>query len=133
MSNRSTLTAADSCQDYILILSPGKSWGPTFSSDGRIKKTWIIRLPKGVEGYPWGRGGEEGDESGRSVKSEPLIPFRRHSLPLPQPHSTPPPPPPPPVSCHGYGRKGLTIGSREDAQRGLHWYQGGSSYLENRD
>ncbi|ORX35487.1 DNA polymerase ligase-domain-containing protein [Kockovaella imperatae] len=37
---------------YILVLSGGNTWAPTYS-----------------DGYPWGPGGEEGEEFGRSVKS----------------------------------------------------------------
>jgi hypothetical protein len=40
-----------------------------FSSTGRQKVNWFISLPRGVQGYAWGEGGEEGDEHGRSVKS----------------------------------------------------------------
>lgn len=42
----------------------------TFGTGGKEKKQWFVRLPRGVDEYPWGDGGEEGDEYGRSVKSE---------------------------------------------------------------
>jgi hypothetical protein len=41
-----------------------------FSSVGVEKRTWLIKLPRGIDYYEWGEGGEEGVESGRSVKSE---------------------------------------------------------------
>lgn len=55
---------------FILILLADNPLSTGYLSGGRKKDSWIIRLPKGVEGYSWGKGGEEGDESGRSVKSE---------------------------------------------------------------
>ena len=51
---------------YILILPPSK----TFVSGGKEKKQWFVRLPRGVDEYMWGEGGEEGEEFGKSVKSE---------------------------------------------------------------
>ena len=51
---------------YILILPPSK----TFVSGGKEKKQWFVRLPRGVDEYTWGEGGEEGEEFGKSVKSE---------------------------------------------------------------
>ncbi|WVF70983.1 DNA ligase D, 3'-phosphoesterase domain-containing protein [Kwoniella sp. CBS 6097] len=53
---------------FILILA-ASSKTTTVSSVGKIKKTWFLRLPKGIEGYPWDQGGEEGDHWGKSVKS----------------------------------------------------------------
>ncbi|OCF31875.1 DNA ligase D, 3'-phosphoesterase domain-containing protein [Kwoniella heveanensis BCC8398] len=53
---------------FILILA-ASSKTTSVSSVGKLKKTWFLRLPKGVDGYPWDRGGEEGDFWGRSVKS----------------------------------------------------------------
>jgi hypothetical protein len=50
---------------YILILPPSK----TFVSGGKEKKQWFVRLPRGVDEYTWGEGGEEGEEFGKSVKS----------------------------------------------------------------
>ncbi|GFZ43441.1 hypothetical protein JCM24511_01161 [Saitozyma sp. JCM 24511] len=54
---------------FILILLADNPLSTGYLSGGRKKDSWIIRLPKGVEGYSWGKGGEEGDESGRSVKT----------------------------------------------------------------
>lgn len=54
---------------YILILPTANRISQTMLRDGREKKTWFISLPRGIQGYPWGKGGEEGEESGRSVKS----------------------------------------------------------------
>ncbi|WVQ96993.1 DNA ligase D, 3'-phosphoesterase domain-containing protein [Kwoniella sp. CBS 9459] len=53
---------------FILILA-ASSKTTTVSTSGKIKKTWFLRLPKGIDGYPWDRGGEEGDFWGKSVKS----------------------------------------------------------------
>lgn len=50
---------------YILILPPSK----TFVSGGKEKKQWFVRLPRGVDEYTWGEGGEEGEEFGKSVKT----------------------------------------------------------------
>jgi hypothetical protein len=50
---------------YILILPPDK----TFVAGGKEKKQWFVRLPRGVDEYTWGEGGEEGEEFGKSVKS----------------------------------------------------------------
>ena len=55
---------------YILILPTANRISQTMMRDGREKKTWFISLPRGIQGYPWGNGGEEGEESGRSVKSQ---------------------------------------------------------------
>nr|XP_019050717.1 DNA ligase D, 3'-phosphoesterase domain-containing protein [Kwoniella bestiolae CBS 10118]OCF29647.1 DNA ligase D, 3'-phosphoesterase domain-containing protein [Kwoniella bestiolae CBS 10118] len=52
---------------FILVLAA--STKHTFSSSGQIKKTWFLRLPREVDGYPWDRGGEEGGHWGRSVKT----------------------------------------------------------------
>ncbi|RXK42052.1 DNA ligase D, 3'-phosphoesterase domain-containing protein [Tremella mesenterica] len=54
---------------YILIHQPDSRLGSSYKAGGKEKKTWFVRLPRGVEGYPWGEGGEEGKEFGRSVKS----------------------------------------------------------------
>lgn len=54
---------------YILILPPTK----TFVSGGKEKKQWFVRLPRGVNEYSWGEGGEEGEEFGKSVKCEYLL------------------------------------------------------------
>lgn len=51
---------------YILILPPAK----TFVSGGKEKKQWFVRLPRGVDEYTWGEGGEEGEEYGKSIKSK---------------------------------------------------------------
>ncbi|WWD18230.1 hypothetical protein CI109_102680 [Kwoniella shandongensis] len=54
---------------YILILAAAQSKASTFDSTGRMKKTWFISMPRGVDNRPWDKGGEEGDFYGRSVKS----------------------------------------------------------------
>ena len=79
------LTAA-----YILIQSPQNAFSSSFAKTGRQKINWFISLPKGVQGYSWGEGGEEGEEFGRSVKSE-----------------------------LGIGPPGETDGSGKDASRGV--------------
>lgn len=55
---------------YILILPSSSSLSRSYAPDGREKKQWFIRLPRGVEEHSWGPGGEEGEQYGRSVKSE---------------------------------------------------------------
>ncbi|TYJ52676.1 hypothetical protein B9479_006725 [Cryptococcus floricola] len=54
---------------YILVLSSNTYGKTVISSDGKEKKTWFISLPRGVNEYPWDRGGQDGDFYGRSVKS----------------------------------------------------------------
>ncbi|WVR05563.1 DNA ligase D, 3'-phosphoesterase domain-containing protein [Kwoniella sp. DSM 27419] len=53
---------------FILILS-ASSKTAALSSNGKVKKTWFLRLPKGVDEYPWDRGGEEEGHWGVSVKT----------------------------------------------------------------
>lgn len=57
-------------QAYILILPPTNSRSLSFVGEGKEKKQWFVRLPRGVDEYSWGEGGEEGEEYGKSVKSE---------------------------------------------------------------
>ncbi|CAD6581527.1 MAG: hypothetical protein TREMPRED_003017 [Tremellales sp. Tagirdzhanova-0007] len=54
---------------FVLLLPRGKPISPSYGRDGREKKTWFIRLPRGIEGYSWGPDGEEGEAYGRSVKT----------------------------------------------------------------
>jgi len=61
---------------FILILPPS-TIAPSYGKDGNEKKTWFIRLPRGVDSNSWGADGEEGTESGRSVKSGRLCSARR--------------------------------------------------------
>lgn len=44
--------------------------GNNYFRSGKTKTNWFIGLPRGIEGYSWGEGGEEGEQYGRSVKSE---------------------------------------------------------------
>ncbi|WVQ80766.1 hypothetical protein IAT38_002871 [Cryptococcus sp. DSM 104549] len=53
---------------YILLLPPSHI-STSYSTTGVTKKTWFISLPRDVDGYPWDRGGEDGEFWGRSVKS----------------------------------------------------------------
>ncbi|KAK8865594.1 hypothetical protein IAR55_000738 [Kwoniella newhampshirensis] len=54
---------------YILILAAAQSKASTFDSTGRMKKTWFVSMPRGVDSRPWDKGGEDGDFYNRSVKS----------------------------------------------------------------
>ncbi|RSH80383.1 uncharacterized protein EHS24_008959 [Apiotrichum porosum] len=40
-----------------------------YKADGGIKRNCLVVLPGHRKGYPWGAGGEDGDEHGRSVKT----------------------------------------------------------------
>lgn len=55
---------------YILVLPPGRPMSLAYGKDGQEKKTWFIRLPRGIDDYSWDHEGEEGEKYGRSVKSE---------------------------------------------------------------
>lgn len=66
------LLRSDWGEAYILILPPTNSRSLAFVGGGKEKKQWFVRLPRGVDEYTWGQGGEEGEEYGRSVKSENL-------------------------------------------------------------
>ncbi|XAO23598.1 hypothetical protein I312_102378 [Cryptococcus bacillisporus CA1280] len=54
---------------FILVLSSDPNKYSNVSPEGKEKKTWFITLPRGVDGYPWDQGGEDGSFYGRSVKS----------------------------------------------------------------
>nr|KIR87553.1 DNA ligase D, 3'-phosphoesterase domain-containing protein [Cryptococcus tetragattii IND107] len=54
---------------FILVLSSDPNKYSNISPEGKEKKTWFITLPRGVDGYPWDQGGEDGSFYGRSVKS----------------------------------------------------------------
>lgn len=54
---------------FILVLSRDPNKYSNVSPEGKEKKTWFITLPRGVDGYPWDKGGEDGSFYGRSVKS----------------------------------------------------------------
>ncbi|ORY32187.1 DNA polymerase ligase-domain-containing protein [Naematelia encephala] len=66
-----TLTGGRKMTDhtFILILPSSNSRSIGYESSGRVKKTWFISLPRGVEEYSWGPEGEEGAQYGRSVKT----------------------------------------------------------------
>lgn len=50
--------------EYSLVYTDNK-----YKADGGIKRNCLVVLPGHRKGYPWGAGGEDGDEHGRSVKS----------------------------------------------------------------